>query len=175
MTAGTGDIEMLRAESSLPSIEELTKNVQSLIDKDNGVFHVNFFNFNFFLVECQTSGLGRLRQQSFKTKGQKVPKSDSQRQFFFPVDPCPQNSNIKQSTLIYFAKFSAKTAKFLQKNSSNIEKFIYRYTPDMIRSGYFRNNNSISKKVDSRSKNFTIEQKCKNKVYTGFHSFCRIF
>ena len=45
MTAGTGDIEMLRAESSLPSIEELTKNVQSLIDKDNGVFHVNFFNF----------------------------------------------------------------------------------------------------------------------------------
>jgi len=35
MTAGTGDIEMLRAESSLPSIEELTKNVQSLIDKDN--------------------------------------------------------------------------------------------------------------------------------------------
>ena len=47
MTAGTGDIEMLRAESSLPSIEELTKNVQSLIDKDNGVFHVNFFNFNF--------------------------------------------------------------------------------------------------------------------------------
>ena len=48
MTAGTGDIEMLRAESSLPSIEELTKNVQSLIDKDNGVFHVNFFNFPFF-------------------------------------------------------------------------------------------------------------------------------
>ena len=47
MTAGTGDIEMLRAESSLPSIEELTKNVQSLIDKDNGVFHVNFFKFNF--------------------------------------------------------------------------------------------------------------------------------
>ena len=47
MTAGTGDIEMLRAESSLPSIEELTKNVQSLIDKDNGVCHVNFFNFNF--------------------------------------------------------------------------------------------------------------------------------
>ena len=36
MTAATGDKESLRAESiSLPSIEELTKNVQSLIDKDN--------------------------------------------------------------------------------------------------------------------------------------------
>ena len=34
MTAATGDDETLRAESSLPSIEELTKNVQSLIDKD---------------------------------------------------------------------------------------------------------------------------------------------
>ena len=33
-TAATGDDETLRAESSLPSIEELTKNVQSLIDKD---------------------------------------------------------------------------------------------------------------------------------------------
>ena len=56
MTAGTGDIEMLRAESSLPSIEELTKNVQSLIDKDNGVFHVNFYNFPFFSFILDSTG-----------------------------------------------------------------------------------------------------------------------
>ena len=40
-TAATGDDETLRAESSLPSIEELTKNVQSLIDKDNDAVEEN--------------------------------------------------------------------------------------------------------------------------------------
>ena len=45
-----------------------------------------------------------------------------------------------------------------------IRKKIFRNTPDMIKSGQFRNNDTTSKKVSGGSKNLTLEQKCKNKV-----------
>ena len=45
-----------------------------------------------------------------------------------------------------------------------IRKIIFRNTPDMIKSGQFRNNDTTSKKVSGGFKNLTFEKKCKNKV-----------
>ena len=60
-----------------------------------------------------------------------------------------------------------------------IRKKLFRITPDVIKSGVFKNNDTASKKVCGGSKNLTLEQKCKNKVCryenTGFKLFVGIF
>ena len=42
-----------------------------------------------------------------------------------------------------------------------IRKKYFKNTPDVIRSGFYRNNDKTSKKVSNVSKNLTLEQKCK--------------
>ena len=45
-----------------------------------------------------------------------------------------------------------------------MRKKYFRNTPDAMKSGYFRNNNTTSKKLSVWSKNLILEQKCENKV-----------
>ena len=73
----------------------------------------------------------------------------------------PRNQDV---TVTLKSELVAKKSLQGSKFDVIIRKKLFRNTPDVIKSGVFKNSDTASKKVSVGSKNLTLEQKCKNKV-----------